>query len=610
MLPVILFHAGFGLFAGGFVGVDVFFVISGYLITGILAQELEQGRYSIISFYERRVRRILPALFTVMLASVALALCLLTPRDIDYFAKSMVATGLFSSNVLFFSESGYFDTTAELKPLLHTWSLAVEEQYYILFPLLLALVWRKGRRFTVGVLAVLLLVSLALSVLTTGTHPTAAFYLLHTRAWELLAGALTVLLVTPTVISRLSLTWRNVLSVAGMTLVALSVFSFDRHTPMPGIHAMVPTLGAVLILAFGTAGTWMARVLSLRPFVWCGLLSYSLYLWHQPLLVAAKYPFLREPPLWAIWLAIGASLPLAYLSWRFVEKPLRGKQWFKGRAVVAYTACFATVIPLGIGLVAWNRHNDSPVINAERAGYQRFMYARKYCPTPLESAQCPKHPGKVLVVGDSMWLDAVNTLWTVYPMAYDTSELGGCPPHDNIAPLMKPDHPMESKRACLALNAQRFSQNLTGYDAVVIIARYGWYKPQDLVPYLRYVKSQGVRKIMVFGSYPALDHNADRLMAFYGGANGLDTQLRQGKHVKHLDLDDALFADLQRQYGFTFVSPRRSGACTARGCTYVFDGQPFTYDEHHWTLGFTRKLAADNKGLILNFFSAPTPVQH
>ena len=188
VIPVILFHAGFELFGGGFVGVDVFFVISGYLITTIIINEMDEGKFSLVNFYERRARRILPALFFVMLVCLPFAWYWLLPSDLKDFSQSVVAVAIFSSNILFWRESGYFDTAAELKPLLHTWSLAVEEQYYLLFPLFLLLTWRLGKKWILVLLGIAFPISLGLAHWAAYNNPSADFYLLPTRGWELLLG--------------------------------------------------------------------------------------------------------------------------------------------------------------------------------------------------------------------------------------------------------------------------------------------------------------------------------------------------------------------------------------------------------------------------------------
>lgn len=282
VLPVILFHAGFETFSGGFVGVDVFFVISGYLITTIILAELEQGKFSIVNFYERRARRILPALFLVMIVCISFAWFWLLPSDMKLFAKSFVAVSLFSSNILFWRESGYFDTAAELKPLLHTWSLAVEEQYYVLFPLFLIVTWRFGKRWVIGTLVVVAVLSLAAAEWGSTAKPAATFFLLPTRAWELLIGTFVAFYLQGTTTWQPSRVLREVFSALGVAMLAYAVFTFSKQTPFPSLYALVPTVGTALIILFATQQTTVGKFIGNKFFVGIGLISYSAYLWHQP----------------------------------------------------------------------------------------------------------------------------------------------------------------------------------------------------------------------------------------------------------------------------------------------------------------------------------------
>ena len=333
VLPVMFFHAGFEAFGGGFVGVDVFFVISGFLITRILVDELESGRFSMAAFYERRARRIMPALFVMLVLCLPVAWALLPPSAMAAFSDSLAAVALFSSNILFWRQSGYFDTAAELKPLLHTWSLAVEEQYYILFPIVLAAVYRFNRRLLVPLLVAGFVLSLALAEWLVHRRPGAAFFLLPTRGWELLLGALAAVLG-----ARLQTgpTASNILSAAGLGMIAAAVFFFDRSTPTPGVQTLLPTAGAALVLLYARAsGSWAGWILSRRPAVWVGLISYSAYLWHQPLLVFFRYATPGQMGLGRTWIAIIGAIVLGYLSWRLVEMPIRNRQKFVKRAVVA-----------------------------------------------------------------------------------------------------------------------------------------------------------------------------------------------------------------------------------------------------------------------------------
>ncbi|MBV1868977.1 MAG: acyltransferase [Marinosulfonomonas sp.] len=318
VIPVILFHAGFTIFSGGYVGVDVFFVISGYLITTIILNELEQGKFSILRFYERRARRILPTLFFVMLCCIPCAWMWMLPSQFEDFSQSLVAVTIFASNILFWRESGYFDAASEEKPLLHTWSLAVEEQYYLFFPILLILLWRFGRNPVLYSIVAISVFSLLLSEWGWRNSSTANFYLIPTRAWELLAGSICAFLQLGKATKS-----NNALSAFGLALIVFSIFIYDDSTPFPSLYALAPVVGTALIILYGARETWVARLLSLKAFVGIGLISYSAYLWHQPLFAFARIRSLNVPEQWLMLVLAIASLALAYLSWRFVEQPFR-----------------------------------------------------------------------------------------------------------------------------------------------------------------------------------------------------------------------------------------------------------------------------------------------
>lgn len=322
VVPVILFHAGFEIFSGGFVGVDVFFVISGYLITTIIINEMDEAKFSLLNFYERRARRILPALFFVVLCCLPFAWFLLMPSDMKDFSQSLVAVATFSSNILFWRESGYFDTAAELKPLLHTWSLAVEEQFYILFPLFLMAAWRFGKRAIVWTLVAAFVISLATAQWGAYNKPAATFYLLPTRAWELLIGSFAAFYLQKRSVTA-PLWVSNALSAAGLIAVLYGVFAFDEATPFPSVYALAPTVGTVLIILFAMRGTAVHALLSLKAFVGVGLISYSLYLWHQPVFAFWRHYNVFEPTHLQMVMLSLLCLPLAYLTYRFVEAPFR-----------------------------------------------------------------------------------------------------------------------------------------------------------------------------------------------------------------------------------------------------------------------------------------------
>jgi peptidoglycan/LPS O-acetylase OafA/YrhL len=327
VLPVILFHAGFEWFSGGFVGVDVFFVISGYLITTIIISEMDEGNFSIVNFYERRARRILPALFFVMIACLPFAWLWLTPTDLKGFGQSLVGASTFSSNILFWLQSGYFDTGAEFKPLLHTWSLALEEQYYILFPIFLLLTWRLGIKWILILLSIIFIISLGVAQWGAYNRPSPTFFLLPTRGWELLVGVFAAFYLKYNTQLK-SQVLNQVLSIVGFSMIIYSIIAFDETTPFPSLYALIPTIGTGLLIFCAVPNTVVHNLLSLKPIVGMGLISYSAYLWHQPLLAFARHRFLGETSDFLLISLCFFSLVMAWFSWRFVEKPFRNKQLF------------------------------------------------------------------------------------------------------------------------------------------------------------------------------------------------------------------------------------------------------------------------------------------
>lgn len=327
VVPVILFHAGFEWFSGGFVGVDVFFVISGYLITTIIISEMAQGRFSVVNFYERRARRILPALFFMMAVCLPFAWLWLSPGELKDFGQSLVAVSTFTSNIFFWQESGYFETATELKPLLHTWSLAVEEQYYILFPIFLILAWKFGIKSIIVMLSAAFVISLGLAQWSAFNSPSSNFYLLPTRAWELFVGVFAAFYLT---YSRhlSSLIGNQILSLLGLMMIVYSIIIFDETTPFPSLYTLLPTIGTGLLILCAVENTLVHRALSQTSIVGVGLISYSAYLWHQPLLAFSRHRLIGEPSDVFIGLLCVSSLVLAWVSWKFVEAPFRRKQVF------------------------------------------------------------------------------------------------------------------------------------------------------------------------------------------------------------------------------------------------------------------------------------------
>lgn len=416
VFPVILFHAGIPLFRGGFVGVDVFFVISGYLITSIIIAAKETGTFSLTNFYERRVRRILPALFIVLLFSTVTAWFTMRAGEMIEFSESLISVSVFASNIYFWRRIGYFDSHIESKPLIHTWSLAVEEQYYLIFPLFLMYFWRFGKRPLLLLLIAISASSLWLAHWGSLHKPVPTFYLLPARIWELMIGVLIAFYLfykqekpTHKLVSQL-------LSIAGVLLILYAVFAFDQYLPFPSLYTIVPTLGAGLIILFASEKTLVGKILASKPFVGIGLISYSAYLWHQPLLSFALLTLGERSKYLLVWLIV-LSFVLAFISWKYVEMPCRNPRRFS-RKKILWLGLISSVLFMSFG--AWGRvtrgfayrHSEQDrylgsIWQFEEGKYveQRFNEANG---TNFDLSD-PRR--KILIIGDSFAQDLVSALY-------------------------------------------------------------------------------------------------------------------------------------------------------------------------------------------------------
>ncbi|MBP6924079.1 MAG: acyltransferase [Candidatus Pacebacteria bacterium] len=367
VIPVILFHLKIAGFGGGFIGVDIFFVISGYLITSIIMREIREERFSMVRFWERRILRILPALFFVLVVTtIASYFVILFPTDFISFGQSLAAQGLFIVNIFFMRTGDYFAAPAETIPLLHTWSLAVEEQFYIVFPILLVIIYKLSKKAVIPVVALIGLVSFVLSVYLINVSPSApftipflphiwgsasyesaGFYFPLARAWELAAGALLALsafTIRNKVVAEVS-------AVTGLVLIVSGIVFLTSESAFPGLAALLPVLGTVLIITAGTQRkTFIGEILSFPVLVWVGLISYSLYLWHWPLIVLTKQ-YLSSPLTGThTGLILIATFLLAIFSYHFVETPFRKKTFLKKRWHIFTFAFFTVVATVSAGV--------------------------------------------------------------------------------------------------------------------------------------------------------------------------------------------------------------------------------------------------------------------
>lgn len=511
------------MFSGGYVGVDVFFVISGYLITTILIGDLTNGDFSLLRFYERRARRILPALFVVMAACIPPAVLWMLPGALRSFGQSLGATSLFLSNFFFAQGASYFGAVSEEKPLVHTWSLAVEEQFYLLFPLILFLLWPLGRKWVLGGLGLLALISFGLSEYSLFDFPTKHFYFSPARMWELLVGSFCAfwLFQKPT-------PGNNVLAAAGLALIVYAVFTFTAYTPFPSAYTLVPVLGTALIILFCDARTWVGKALSLKLPVAIGLISYSLYLWHQPLFAFARIRS-RTPPSQELMLALVlASCLLAYLTWRYVEQPVRKKAVagsrlavFGGSAVVL--SCF-----LAFGAILHFQLVQGPWTPAPNAPYANLQERQKAAKSICQShsgdpsglfATCvfgdPDADRTIILYGDSHAQAIVNRLADRFTEdGLRGIHITGMP--DCGVELLLFTTEVRDVSLC-ERNFQHLKSLLADQaDAIILMSRWTQhlYPIEGAVDDLHYTNEAGVHeKAYYYREFQALDENGRRSFA-------------------------------------------------------------------------------------------------
>lgn len=541
VIPVILFHAGAQLFSGGYAGVDIFFVISGYLITTIIYTELMVGKFSLADFYERRARRILPALFFVLAACLPLAWLWLLPDDAKKFAQSLVSVAIFGSNILFWLTSGYFDSSAELKPLLHTWSLSLEEQYYVFFPLLMMAAWRAGKQVLLAILAAIALASLIAAQLLVHDKPDATFYLLPPRSWELLIGAFTAIYFTTESSQRVSQPLRQAGSLLGLVLIAAALFLYDKHTPFPSLYALAPTLGAALILLYASPATWVGRLLGSKPLTGIGLVSYSAYLWHQPLFAFARHRSMDEPAPHVIALLLAATLGLAWFTWKYVEAPFRSRTRFSRRQVFTLSLA-GSMLFAGAGLAG---HLTGGFLD-QRTTPEQLAVLKTATPSPKREG-CHTNGAHYLKPEDSCEYPAGKLAWAAFgdshtiALAYAVGQAlqpqglklkhftySGCAPsYGTILPEMphcsewtqeaahyiagNPD--LKTVLVSYRLNAELFGVHETTYPRLPLdfSATQQEQRWEALLDMLRYFVANGKQVVLVLQA-PELAKSMDKLL--------------------------------------------------------------------------------------------------
>jgi peptidoglycan/LPS O-acetylase OafA/YrhL len=590
VLAVVAFHANFYQVSGGYAGVDVFFVISGFLITGIITRDLATGRFTLAHFYERRVRRILPALFMTLAGVTLLSLLLSSPLRLQQFGKALLYSSFFGTNFLFAGATDYFDPGYVGQPLLHTWSLSVEEQYYFVYPAFVAFLF--ARRWPLAsVLLLGIAASLAFSEWQVLHSAKAAFYGTPARAWELFAGGLLAGRRLPKIQSRAML---ELIALCGALAIAGAFVAFKPATTFPGLHALLPVLGAFAIIYAGGCGrTFVNRALAMRPIVWIGLISYSLYLWHWPLLMLLRDVMGDEVRRRYVLASILLSVLIAWGSLFLVEIPVRRRAILRTRRQVFTAAAIGLVSLAAVG--AWL--SSSPRLLGRYPPEARTILAFADEPIPgwhyetcfitakeqnFSAGECLRidpHRRNALLLGDSHAAHLRSGIEDAYP-GINLLQANGC---NAVLGAAYEAH-------CGAFREAVFRKFLPQHRMDLIIVSQSWFDDDRDVPriaatvaYLRRFSP----KVVVIGQTPDFDRPVPDLLAF---DRRFGTDLTQRHLVREISKLDARMEALAGEEGWAYVSGYKA-MCPDHCLLYAAPGIPLYRDDGHFTVAGSRLFA-------------------
>jgi peptidoglycan/LPS O-acetylase OafA/YrhL len=623
VLPVLIFHAFPNLLPGGFVGVDIFFVISGFLITGIINRECEENRFSILGFYERRFKRILPPFALMAVVSTVAAVLILPPTELALYGKNLAASALFSANIAFYKQSGYFAPNSDDNPLLHMWSLAVEEQFYIFWPLVIFLGLRflSGRNKVIASIALIVL-GLAAAEIAARLNPSAAFYLPHLRAWELLLGALLAFVQT----KPQNPTTRTLLTFVGAALIVTSFAFYNGGMRFPGLSALAPCLGtALLIYAGGTGDTPVERLLSTAPFQVIGYCSYALYLWHWPLLVLWRVRLNVDHLGWVALVPLLISLALSYFSWRVIERPIQSSRVSRTKVLIASLAtlglfaAIGAVLYLGKGLPA---RVPAGVRAAERLASEKNTL-REAChvhgakPSPIAGclSGAPGARASLMLWGDSHADSIAPGLGAIagqHGLTMRQASKSGCAPLLDVTQSVVGN----TDEQCVAFNHAVIAEIERSPDIkyVVIAARWPLYGGQSTTVGGGSMSLQNASKttggaqgnlavlklgltrsiaaaraannnaqIIVLGPMPEQEFSVSSCVARARMANAPDSRCVVSSEAKaKLEATEHLLSAIAREDGVTVVYPSQV-LCSGGRCTFDQDGAIVLGDNSHVT---------------------------
>ena len=605
VLGVLAFHYQWSLFSGGFVGVDVFFVISSYLITRHILSEERERSFSFKEFYLRRARRLLPALFTTVALTLLAGIVLAASSQLKGIAVSSL-TSIFSvSNIYFWMQSGYFDAAAIQKPLLHTWSLAVEEQFYLVWPILTILLVRytPRRQTAVAVLAVIGIISILAAQWQLRSDPSGVYFLTPYRICEFALGAICAWMPSRSHRGRLE---GELWAVIALGLMIYPVFGYSDATPFPGFSAMLPCLGAAMLISFNGYG--LSRLILTNPVaIGIGKISYSLYLVHWPI-----YVFYRQwrgsLTLYDMVTIIVVTFGLAALMYKYIEQPFRTRG--KHHAVSCPTPVFLKLFgALMLGLVVlalavrigdgWNWRHRSDLIRfvkemeAERK--ERFSLYRKYYLEKRKSPTASSADGiNIFIIGDSHAADIFNALLLQYPQYHFVFYgVGGNPLVTREDFSLLPDKLPNRKEGIARNEKLLYGNELASADMVVINTVFGWYKPEHLARAVAQIKKKTSAPIVVMGNYLIFNEDFPNMVVTHGVTH-MDEYYAQRLSPYSFAYENELMA-LAKTSGFVYISKKRllGKGDSVIDCPIMVDGKLFTYDRHHLSVTAAKRLGIE-----------------
>lgn len=592
ILPILLFHAGFESLPGGFVGVDVFFVISGFLITSIIKKEMECSSFSILSFYRKRVLRILPALLVTLILSLFVGSFLLLPTEFTNMTNSAVAAVLFSSNFYFLFNADYFAASAEATPLIHTWSLAVEEQFYIFFPLILMLLHAFYRKYKVYLIAIVVILSFVFSIVLSFFSTEATFYMFPSRAWELGVGALIALNFYP----KASVKRSNQLSIFGIALLLLSFFYLESSSFFPAPLAIVPVFATALVVCYAS-GTFVDNFLSISFFRWIGKISYSLYLCHWPIITFYRLETGFYLDNLESTLLILTCIAVAALSYYLIEKPIidrfRNSTKASNRIVIGsgITAIVASLCFVIFFFPAINNSNDysSEVVhvasyidyrdtNDYKKQFRKGLCFKGQTDDPSVNYDClqvSEDKENIIVMGDShaahFW-KAISNRFSDANVIQATAS--GCRPLINA---------IGSKR-CTELMEVVFKDVIpnNNIDGVFLSGRWKSSELEALIQTVDYLKQYIISEIYVIG--PTVEYDGDFPSILARAILSKTEDYTEEFRVLERESLDIYFSEKFKELGLNYISLHEI-MCKDNGCIkFDTDGNPYQFDYGHLTL--------------------------